>query len=76
MCQLPLELADRSYIENNMEVYTSECTKNHVCKLFALTDGAVTRDMSAMPLEKLKNILSNNRVSKKTKYLLKYIWSN
>ena len=42
-----------------MEVYANECTKNQVCKLFALADRAFTQDMSAMPLEKLKKILSN-----------------
>ena len=33
--------------------------ENQVFKLFALTDGAVTQDMSAMPWEKRKKILSN-----------------
>ena len=49
-----------------MEVYTNECTKNQCCKLVALTDGAVTRDISAIPLKKLKNILSNYWVSNKS----------
>ena len=59
-----------------MEVYANECTKNQVCKLFALADRAFTQDMSAMPLEKLKKILSNYWVSYDIKYYLKYIWSN
>ena len=59
-----------------MEVYANECTKNRVCKLFALADRAFTQDMSAMPLEKLKKILSNYWVSYDIKYYLKYIWSN
>ena len=40
-----------------MEVYIDECTKNQVCNLFALTDGADTWDMFVIPQEKLnKNI--------------------
>ena len=42
-----------------MEVYTNNYRKNQVCKLSALTDGAVTWDISVMHKEKLKNILSN-----------------
>ena len=56
MCQLPSKFADWSYMEDIhgqycaiMEVYAKECTKNQVCKLFALTDGVVTWDMSVMP---------------------------
>lgn len=37
-----------------MKVQANECTKIQVCKLFALRDGAVAWDMSAMLLEKLK----------------------
>ena len=68
--QLPSYLVDQSYSEDMcknsyaiMEVYANECTKNQVCKLFALADRAFTQDMSAMPLEKLKKILSNYWVS-------------
>ena len=38
----------------NTEVYANECTKNQVCKPFALTDRAVTRDMSVIIQEKTK----------------------
>ena len=31
-----------------MEDYAKECTENKVCKLFALTEGIATQDMSAM----------------------------
>ena len=59
----PTGLAHTTYTCNNMqirEVCTNECTKNQVCKLFALTDGEITGDMSAMPQwEKLKNISRN-----------------
>ena len=51
-----------------MELYTNECTKNQFCKLVALTDWVVNQDMSAMPQEKLKNILSNYLVNVKIKY--------
>ena len=44
--------------------------KNQVCKLFAVTDGAVTQDMSAMPSEILKSTLSNYSVSKKNQILI------
>ena len=49
------------------EVYTNEYSKNQFRKLVALTDGAVTREMSVMHQEKL-NILSNYWVSNKIKY--------
>ena len=37
-----------------MEAYISKCTKNHVHKLFALIDEAVTWDLSTAPWEKNK----------------------
>ena len=54
-CQLPLELANLFYTKDIhmqkhviMEVYANKWMKNQFCKLFALTDGAVTWDMSVM----------------------------
>ena len=46
---MPSKLTEWSYT-GLTEVYVNEYTKNQVCKLFALTDGAVTQDMSAMSL--------------------------
>ena len=40
-----------------MEVYVNGCKKYQVFKLFALTDGAVNRDMSAEKLNKIKQLL-------------------
>ena len=31
------------------KVYSNECIKSQVCKLFVFTDGAVTWDLPAMP---------------------------
>ena len=42
--------------------------KNQFFKLVGLADGAVTQDMSVVPQENLKNILSNYQVSNKIKY--------
>ena len=36
-----------------MEVYTNKCTDNQACKLFALTERAVTLDTLVIPQEKL-----------------------
>ena len=41
------------------EVYANEYTENQMCKLFALTDGALTWDMSMMSQEKQYKMLSN-----------------
>ena len=38
------------------QLYANKYTENQVCKLFALTEGAVTLDMSKMPWEKLQKI--------------------
>ena len=50
------------------EVYANKCKKYQFCKLVALTNGAVTQDMSRTPEDKLQNTLSNYQVSNKIKY--------